>query len=119
MDHGFAISSYNEIVFFRKEEDGTITILASYVNNIIHFSPYKANLLALKVALLSDFNIRHLEKCERYLGIEVARNRHGEIFLHQAPYIDEVIEKFGLQDLHRKFTPMTPGAVQQLRKDSQ
>lgn len=118
VDHDFTISRYDESVFFRKEGDGTVTILASYVDDIIHFSPHESHLLALEADLSNDFSIRHLGECERYLGIEIARNRQGEVFLHQAPYIDEVVERFGLQDLHRKFTPMTPGAVQKLRKET-
>lgn len=76
------ISRYNKSIFFKREEDKTITILASYIDNIIHFSPHKSYLLALEIDLSNDFSIRHLGEYKRYLGIEIARNRYGEFFLY-------------------------------------
>lgn len=118
VDLGFSVSSYDESVFFRKEGDST-TILATYVDDILMMSPDNNNLMALEAQLSEAFEIRHLGECERYLGIEIARNQRGEILLHQGPYIDEVLERFDLTHLHPKKVPMAPGMISKLRKEKE
>ena len=62
--------------------------------------------MATKRQLASRFNITDLGLCAYYLGMHVHQEANGDVHLHQESYIQQILDRYGLQDIHPRKTPM-------------
>ena len=92
---GFRKSSYDEALFFRKEQDGSMTFIFVYVDDML-FSGRKENLRATLDALQAKFKLKESEMSPRqfdFLGMRCRRDSKddGSFILSQPGLIDEII----------------------------
>ena len=61
----------------------------------------------IKRALTSDFKMSDLGPVSWYLGLKITHNiSAGKMFLFQAPYVEKILERFGMQQAKGVNTPM-------------
>jgi hypothetical protein len=61
--------------------------------------------------LKEHFEITDLGRVERYLGMDVEFKDNGTIRLSQRPYIEDVLESFGMEDANPASTPFEAGSI--------
>ena len=67
-----------------------------YVDDIIALSPKAENIDSLYDNLSKTINIKDLGPINKFLGIEISRDRANKsISLHQTAYIDKILSRFG------------------------
>jgi len=82
-------SNYDHTLFL-KHNQGTITALIIYVDYMIVTKNDPDEILSLQSHLPSEFDMKWLGDLKYFLGIEVARSKHG-IFLSQRKYILDLL----------------------------
>lgn len=81
------------IHFFVKHfTQGKITTLIVYVDNIVLIENNDEEIRNSKKSLANKFEIKHLDNLKYFLGIEVARSKHG-IFIPQRKYIIDLLKE--------------------------
>lgn len=97
--------------------DTNSLILCLWVDDILIFSKDKAEIQAFKDRLSQTFKMTDEGLCKYYLGIHV-KQKPGSIRLHQARYMDQLLNKYGYTDAAKSKTPRDPNAKLQKRTDS-
>ena len=70
----------------------------------------KSKLAEIKLGLAQYFKVKDLGDVKFLLGIEVSRDRQaGVVELSQQAYIEQLLERFNLQDVKPANTPLSPG----------
>ena len=64
-------------MFFKQSNDGRMTILIVYVDDIILIGDNTGEVERLKKVLATEFEIKYLGQMRYFLGMEVARSRKG------------------------------------------
>jgi hypothetical protein len=115
---GFTQCVHDQCVFYKREKDGSITYLATWVDDVIvaSNSPHIQKLKALLEA--KGFSITTFEQLEWYLGISITRNEDGSITIDQSAYIDTMLANFGMRDAHTCTTPLSPDGMLPVGVDS-
>ena len=72
-------------LFIKHSDEGGVTILLVYVDDIIVARNDENEKEALKKCLVREFEIKELGRLKYFLGIEVAHSREG-IFILQQKY---------------------------------
>ncbi|KFX96087.1 hypothetical protein V490_03518 [Pseudogymnoascus sp. VKM F-3557] len=114
---GFMASQYDESVFYKNENDGTTTIYTTYVDDLLSFGPNLETIMQKEKLLSGAFDTKHLGDCHHYLGMEFLKNSRGETFIHQATYIQQILDRFGLRDIRPVSTPMEVGMTTKLKTE--
>ncbi|PKA57434.1 Retrovirus-related Pol polyprotein from transposon TNT 1-94 [Apostasia shenzhenica] len=91
---GYKQSNADHTLFFR-HIGGMITILIVYVDDIIVTGDDSVEISNLKTKLAQEFEMKDLGELKYFLGIEVARSKHG-IFLSQRKYVLDLLLDTGL-----------------------
>ena len=78
-----------------KRQDGKITILIIYVDDMIVTGNDIDEMTKLKTYLASEFDIKDLGGLKYFLGIDVARSKQG-IFLSQQKYVLDLLKEIGM-----------------------
>jgi hypothetical protein len=92
---GYKQSQADHTLFIKHSTQGKITALIVYVDDIVLISNDDWELQNLKHSLANEFEIKDLGSLKYFLGIEVARSRHG-IFISQRKYILDLLKETGL-----------------------
>jgi hypothetical protein len=106
-----------ELAFHRSEADhsvyvqrdtarGSVVIIAVYVDDLV-ITGHEAQVLAIKSALASKFDMKDLGEVHWLLGIEVERKRNL-YQLSQRKYITDMLEAYGMADCRPVSTPADP-----------
>ena len=109
-DKGYSISTADEAVFF-KLEDNKFTIVAAATDDftVIADSTNTANFLIQK-QLTERFEISDLGPINWLLGVSITRDTTNRtISLGQQAYIEQILNRFGLEDARKAVTPMEVG----------
>ncbi|SMY29126.1 unnamed protein product [Zymoseptoria tritici ST99CH_1A5] len=77
-----------------------------YVDDLLIFGPDESKIAAVKAQLSQEFKMTDLGRCAYYLGIHVQQRTNGDVHLHQSNYLQQIAEKFDLQDSTSLSTPM-------------
>ena len=93
-------------VFFKSNEDNSITVLAVYVDDIILLTNTDEEMAKLKHSLSVRFKMKDLGSLHYILGIHVEQREHT-IRLHQKYFIKSLLNKFGMGDCKPVSTPIT------------
>ncbi|KAK8938972.1 hypothetical protein KSP39_PZI010912 [Platanthera zijinensis] len=101
---GYRQSNADHTLFFRINK-GKLTVLIVYVDDIIITGDDKEEIEALKEKLAKEFEVKDLGNLKYFLGIEVARSKHG-IFLSQRKYVLDLLEATGMRGCRPADTPI-------------
>ena len=81
--------------YFFKRGKGRITSLIIYVDDMIVTGNDQDEIFSLQQYLAFEFEMKQLGNLKYFLGIEVARSKHG-IFLCQRKYTIDLLSETGL-----------------------
>ena len=103
---GYTKSSSDPCIYIKREGED-IMLIALYVDDLIPASNSKSMLLREKAALRQRFEMKDLGEVHYCLGIQVERDKDNKrMRLHQAQYLENLLEKFGMQDCKPAATPV-------------
>jgi hypothetical protein len=109
-DLGFCRSSVDHSIYSRNY-NGSIFIIAVYVDDLILVTNSTNQLMETKKMLNTIFEMKDLGDAKWILGIEIIRDRSKRtLVLRQSKYIKDVLEKFGMHDCKPISTPMDVGS---------
>ena len=101
---GFRQSNSDHTLFL-KNQNGKVTALIIYVDDMIITGNDNEEIIELQRHLAKEFEIKNLGGLKYFLGIEVARSKH-EIFLSQRKYILDLLTKTGMLECKSADTPI-------------
>ncbi|GFY92444.1 hypothetical protein Acr_08g0008400 [Actinidia rufa] len=102
---GFQQCHSNHTCFIRRQSQGRCIIISVYVDDIIITGDDASGIVQVKCGLRKAFNIKDLGPLRYFLGIEVARSRHG-ISLSQRKYSLDLLQDTGMLGCRPTSTPM-------------
>eukprot|EP00253_Pinus_taeda_P003789 PITA_03789 len=97
-----------EPTLYIKEKDGNILIVVLYVDDVIFTRNDNYLIENFKTVMKEEFEMTDMGLLRYFLGIEVEQNGN-EIFISQAKYADEVLERFNMQESKAAITPTVMG----------
>ncbi|VVA39230.1 PREDICTED: Retrovirus-related Pol poly from, partial [Prunus dulcis] len=86
------VQSNSDHTLFLKRRKGKLTALIIYIDNMIVTGDDQAEIESLQKYLAFEFEMKSLGDLKYFLGIEVARFKHG-IFLSQKKYVLDYLQK--------------------------
>lgn len=115
-DAGLSHSEHDHAVFFRHLPDNHIAIISSHVDDLTLIAPTEKTLKYLSDKIDARVEATPLQELHWLLGIEITRNVDaGTVSLSQRAYIDQIVSRYGFDDLKPLAIPMDPHV--QLSKD--
>ena len=108
VDNGWRVSPYDSSIFILDGKRGKHhTYLTVYVDDINLFGPDLEMILKTRDILAQKFEMTDLGECNFYLGMHIARDSEkGLLHLHQASYIQQLLDRYGLREIKPVLTPM-------------
>ena len=97
--------SNSDNTLFLKHKRGKITALIIYVDDLVVTGDDHEEISILQQYLASVFEMKQLGDLKYFLGIEVARSKHG-IFLSQRTYILDLLSETGMLGCKPVNTPI-------------
>eukprot|EP00253_Pinus_taeda_P036216 PITA_36216 len=97
-----------EPTVYIKEKDGKILIVVLYIDDVIFTGNDDYLIKNFKSVMKEEFEMTDMGLLRYFLGIEVDQNENG-IFISQARYVNEVLERFNMQEFMAAITPMVMG----------
>ncbi|UYV80677.1 hypothetical protein LAZ67_19001352, partial [Cordylochernes scorpioides] len=94
---------------FTKNEENHSIYLILYVDDMLLASDFEIIIQNTVKTLEKEFEIKNLGDPTQFIGIEISRNREGELLLSQKNKIQELVERYNLQEAKPTFTPMESG----------
>ncbi|RVW36389.1 Retrovirus-related Pol polyprotein from transposon RE1 [Vitis vinifera] len=92
-------------MFFKQSNDGRMTILIVYVDDIILTGDDTGEVERLKKVLATEFKVKDLGQMRYFLGMEVARSRKG-ISISQRKYVLDLLTETGMLGCKPSDTPI-------------
>lgn len=93
-------------------------MLALYVDDLVVAATSQLLLKRIKSALMDRFKMKYLGALTYCLGLQVQRNQaQGNIIIHRSKYINEILQRFNMENAKPLSTPMALGS--KLSKDDQ
>lgn len=102
--YGFRQSNSDHTLFL-KHQQGKVTALIIYVDDMIITGDDMEEITKLEKQLATEFEMKNLGGLKYFLGIEVARSKRG-IFLSQKKYILDLLTEVGMLDCKPADTPI-------------
>ncbi|XP_058791687.1 uncharacterized protein LOC131664504 [Phymastichus coffea] len=88
-----------------------------YVDDILAASNNIDKLTEVKEKMLKEFEMTDLGEPQKFLGIRIRRDKERKIMqLDQTEYIDNMLRKFGFENMHPTRTPMVTNQVNNLKR---
>lgn len=104
---GYKRRKYNCCVYVRSLDDGSITFLLLYVDDMLNAGKSMDEVNKLKSLLSKEFDMKDFRVASKILGIEIRRDRKSRrLWLSQAGYIEKVFERFNMGDVKLVKTPL-------------
>ncbi|CAI5940878.1 unnamed protein product [Closterium sp. NIES-65] len=98
----------DQALYYKDGASGKRVWLLIYVDDLLAASEDKQLLQDLKELLAKAFQLREVEPVERYLGLQIVRNRPNKtLLLHQNAYVTKVQQRF-FKGAPPKKQPITP-----------
>ncbi|RVW86325.1 Retrovirus-related Pol polyprotein from transposon RE1 [Vitis vinifera] len=94
-NQGYQQGQSDHTMFFKQSNDGRITILIVYVDDIILTGDDTGQVERLKKVLATEFEVKDLGQMRYFLGMEVARSRKG-INISQRKYVLDLLTETGM-----------------------
>ena len=83
-------------------------IVVLYIDDVIFTGNYDYLIENFKKVIKDEFEMTNMGLLRYFLGIEVEKNEN-KIFISQAKYVNEVLERFNMQDCKVAITPTVMG----------
>ena len=99
--YGWIASTFDNSLFIHPSG----LYLTVYVDDINIFGSNTKAIEATKVALRNAFEMTDLGQCAYYLGMHIQNTPEG-IYLHQASYVQQILNKFQFGDINPVSTPV-------------
>jgi len=100
----------DESIFIQQHNNITI-VIAVYVDDLLIFGNDLPSIQQLKLDLASKFKTKDLGEPTKFLGLTINRNRKaGTMNINQASYIQNLLDKYELNNLQPSFIPADPKA---------
>ena len=103
-------------VFFYEDSNGRFCVIIVYVDDALFFSKDKKLIAFLKAEFNKRWECRNQEITEEFLRMRITRDG-SKIKLDQIPYLDKVLQRFGMQNCKFASTPLPAGYVPMPNKD--
>ncbi|CAI7863083.1 unnamed protein product [Closterium sp. NIES-53] len=101
-------SQIDEALYFKVGKDGVACWVLVYVDDLLATS---SSTEMLKELLESAFELREISPVQKYLGLEIVRDRSaGKLWLHQQGYANKLRRRF-IDEEQTERTPKTPVSV--------
>ena len=97
--------SNSDHTLFIKHKEGKVTALIVYVDDMVLTGDDPCEMKALQEYLATKFEMKDLGQLKYFLGIEVARLRHG-VLLSQRKYVLDILTETGMLDCKPEEKPM-------------
>ena len=97
--------SNSDHTLFLKKDDGQITCLIIYVDDMVITGNNEREIKELKKKLFMEFEMKDLGNLKYFLGIEVFRSKKG-IFINQNKYVLDLSAEVGMLDCKPAETPI-------------
>ena len=104
--YGFRLSHGDHTLFIKHSIQGKTTALIVYVDNIVLTGNDLEKIMRLKKYLATEFKIKDLGALKFFLGIELARSKHGILFPKEN--VIDLLEEIGMLGSKAVDTPMEP-----------
>ncbi|XP_061371297.1 uncharacterized protein LOC133313900 [Gastrolobium bilobum] len=105
MTLGYRQSQGDHTLFFKHSQNGKLTVLLVYVDDIIITGNDFVERQILQTRLASEFEVKDLGKLRYFLGIEVAHSSKG-IFISQRKYVLDLLKEAGKLGCKPSNTPI-------------
>jgi hypothetical protein len=102
---GYKQSQGDHTLFVKHSGSVGVCVLLVYVDDIIVTRDDFAGIANLKQQLVKEFEIKDLGKLKYFLGIKVARSKHG-IFISQQKYVLDLLKDTGMLGCKLVETPI-------------
>jgi len=103
ISHGWRCSNYDPSVFIHKESQLYMTV---YVDDMNIFGLNQHAINETKEMLKGEFEMSDLGEVAYYLGIQIERLPNDATLMHQETYIYQLLNKYGLNDIKPRHTPL-------------
>ena len=103
--NGYTQSQADHTMYFKHYNEGKISILIVYMDEIIVTSDDPLEIKRLKMLLARDFEIKDLEALKYFLGKEFARSMKG-MFVFQTKFVLDLLKEIGLMGCKDAETPI-------------
>ena len=80
----------------------------AYVDDIIVTGPNKMLIYSRKKLFMEKWECHDLGQCSEFLRSRICYE-NGKIYLDQCPYVDKILERFGLANARHAQTPLPTG----------
>ncbi|CAI7884018.1 unnamed protein product [Closterium sp. NIES-54] len=88
-------SQVDEVLYFKVNDDVVSCWMLVYVGNLLAASSSLTMLKELKELLEAAFELREISPVEKYLGLEIMRDRLArKLWLHQQSYVNKLCRRF-------------------------
>ncbi|KAL5577658.1 hypothetical protein UlMin_019357 [Ulmus minor] len=104
---GYKQSQGDHTLFIKHSQDGKVTVLLVYVDDIIITGDNEIERERLKECLTKEFDIKELGRLKYFLGIEVAHSQEG-IFISQQKYVTDLLTETGKLGCKPAVVPVDP-----------
>lgn len=111
--YGLLQSRHDDALFYDTARNLYVTV---YVDDVKVFCPKSSTIDDLKVFLSKHYKLRDLGEVKWYLGMEINR-ADGVIILTQTKYINDLLQKHGMQDCSPVSTPMMEAKLKRAPND--
>ncbi|UYV72111.1 hypothetical protein LAZ67_9001848 [Cordylochernes scorpioides] len=106
--NNFKQSIVDPYLFTKNEENHSIYLIL-YVDDMLLASDSEIIIQNTVKTFEKEFEIKNLGDPTQFIGIGISRNREGELLLSQKIKIQELVERYNLQEAKPTFTPMESG----------
>ena len=96
---GFVRSAYDNCVNHKWLSSKVGIFLLLYVDDMLIASVDRTKILKLKEQLVHEFEMKHLGKARKILGMSIKMNEElGELKVSEGRHLQQVLSKFGMNE---------------------
>ena len=103
---GFRQLQVEKCLYIKQNKDGSYMLVCMYVDDLVIAYSHQSMLNSFIDKVKTKFKITQSDSLQKTLGFQIERTRDGGVFMHQQSYINETINRFGLQDARTADTPI-------------
>jgi hypothetical protein len=114
---GFLCSAEDHALFVKIDHAGQVLVIITvYVDDLTIAASTMERINETKEALAREFDMKDLGPVDVLLGMKIERNwEEGTISLHQHHYIDDILQRFGMDTSKPLGAPIDKGRLDALR----
>lgn len=101
--------TYADTSLYTKTLDGNTTIILVYVDDLLLTGSSSNQLNAVVQDIAGSYEVRIGNAYSKFFRMVVEEPNRGNIFLHNRPAVDELLERFGMLNCNPASTPLTTG----------